>query len=57
MAAFAMANGIGVRGLTKPVAPYPTRGEILKRLGSAHYTPTLFSERTRNLVRLLWRLP
>lgn len=57
MAAFAMANGIGVRGLTKPVAPYPTRGEILKRLGSAYYTPTLFSERTRNLVRMLWRLP
>ncbi len=57
MIAFAMANRIGVRGLTAPVAPYPTRGELLKRLGSAYYTPTLFSERTRKLVRLMWRLP
>jgi pyruvate/2-oxoglutarate dehydrogenase complex dihydrolipoamide dehydrogenase (E3) component len=57
MLGFAMANGVGITGLTKPIAPYPTRGELLKRLGSAYFTPTLFSERTRALVRVLWRLP
>ena len=35
------------------VAPYPTVGEISKRVAGAYYTPTLFSARTRLLVRLL----
>jgi pyruvate/2-oxoglutarate dehydrogenase complex dihydrolipoamide dehydrogenase (E3) component len=51
--AFALANRLNVRSLTNYVAPYPTRGEIAKRLGSAWYTPALFSDRTRGLVRAL----
>ncbi len=35
------------------VAPYPTLGEISKRVAGAYYTPALFSARTRLLVRLL----
>ncbi len=35
------------------VAPYPTLGEISKRVAGAYYTPTLFSARTKLLVRLL----
>jgi pyruvate/2-oxoglutarate dehydrogenase complex dihydrolipoamide dehydrogenase (E3) component len=38
------------------IAPYPTRGEINKRLAGAHFTPTLFSPRTRKLVSVLKRL-
>lgn len=51
--AFALANKMSVRAFTNYIAPYPTRGEIAKRLGGAYYTPTLFSDRTRGLVRAL----
>lgn len=51
--AFAVANKMGVRAFTNYIAPYPTRGEIAKRLGGAWYTQTLFSDRTRGLVRAL----
>ena len=37
------------------IAPYPTLGEISKRAAGSYYTPTLFSARTRFLVRLLAR--
>jgi pyruvate/2-oxoglutarate dehydrogenase complex dihydrolipoamide dehydrogenase (E3) component len=53
----AMAQRLTIRALTGPVAPYPTRGELLKRAAGSFYTPTLFSDRTRAVVRFLWRLP
>jgi pyruvate/2-oxoglutarate dehydrogenase complex dihydrolipoamide dehydrogenase (E3) component len=53
----AMAQRLTIRALTGPVAAYPTRGELLKRAAGSFYTPTLFSDRTRALVRFLWRLP
>ncbi len=37
------------------VPPYPTRGDITRALGSAWYSPVLFSPRTRRLVSLLKR--
>ena len=37
------------------IAPYPTRGEIGKRLAGQWYTPALFSDRTRALVSILKR--
>ena len=49
----AIANGLRMKAFTSYIAPYPTRGEISKRAGGAFYTPTLFSERTRAVVRLL----
>lgn len=55
--AVAMANKLGLRALTNIVAPYPTRGEIVKRAAGAYYTPLLFSPGTRRLVGLLKRLP
>jgi pyruvate/2-oxoglutarate dehydrogenase complex dihydrolipoamide dehydrogenase (E3) component len=55
--AVAMAEGHSVRALTKPVLPYPTRGEIVKRAAGAYYTPALFSPGTRTLVRFLKRIP
>lgn len=50
---FAIANRLKIGAMTKYIAAYPTRGEISKRAGGAYYTPTLFSDRTRTLVRLL----
>ncbi len=44
---------IGV--MASVIAPYPTRGEVSKRAAGAYYTPSLFSERTRKLVRFLLR--
>lgn len=55
--ALAMANKLGVRALTNPVLPYPTRSEIVKRAAGAYFTPTLFSKPTRALVSLLKHLP
>lgn len=51
----AMANKLTVRAFTKYIAPYPTRGEMAKRVASAYYSPTLFSARTRWLVGMLQR--
>ena len=53
MWAFALANGSKVKDFTNFIAPYPTRGEISKRAAGAFYTPTLFSDRTKTVVRLL----
>jgi pyruvate/2-oxoglutarate dehydrogenase complex dihydrolipoamide dehydrogenase (E3) component len=35
------------------VAPYPTLGEISKRAAGSYFTPTLFSGRTRGLIKIL----
>jgi pyruvate/2-oxoglutarate dehydrogenase complex dihydrolipoamide dehydrogenase (E3) component len=51
----AIANGIKIGALAQFIAPYPTFGEASKRAAGAYYTPKLFSERTRKLVRLLMR--
>lgn len=55
--ALAMASRLKLRQLAGMVAPYPTRGEIGKRLASQFYSEALFSSRTRKLVRLLNVLP
>ena len=39
--------------LANVVVPYPTLSEITRRAAGSYYTPTLFSERTRKLVRFL----
>lgn len=51
----AMSAGLKLTALTGMIAPYPTRGELAKRLAGAWYTPVLFSDRTRALVSLLKR--
>lgn len=51
--AFAIANRLKIGAFTRYIAPYPTRGEASKRAGGAFYTPSLFSSRTRRLVKLL----
>jgi len=39
------------------ILPYPTLGEISKRAAGSFFTPTLFGDATRRLVRLLRHLP
>ncbi|MEL6364698.1 MAG: FAD-dependent oxidoreductase [Pseudomonadota bacterium] len=51
--ALALASGLKISAFTGYIAPYPTLGEVSKRAAGAYYTPTLFSERTRFIVRLL----
>ncbi len=51
--ALAIANKLTVRAVTSMIAPYPTRGEISKRLASAWYEPVVFGRRAKLLVKLL----
>ncbi|MFZ4121103.1 MAG: dihydrolipoyl dehydrogenase family protein [Caulobacterales bacterium] len=53
----AMSNKLKIRALTNVIAPYPTRGEIVKRVAGQWYVPTLFSPRTKFLVALLQKIP
>jgi len=53
----AISAKLKLGALTGVIAPYPTLGEISKRAAGAWFTPSLFSERTRNIVRLLQKLP
>ncbi|MCC7015996.1 MAG: FAD-dependent oxidoreductase [Rhodospirillales bacterium] len=52
----ALAQGLGLGALANVVAPYPTLGEVAKRAAGSFFAPTLFSERTKAIVRLLARL-
>ena len=51
--ALGVANDMKISAFTNYIAPYPTRGEAGKRAAGAWFTKTLFSGRTRALVRLL----
>jgi len=48
--------GVKIGDLAQMIAPYPTLGEVTKRAAGSFYTPKLFSERTRKIVRLLAKL-
>ena len=52
----AVAKKLGVKDMANVIAPYPTLGEISKRAAGSFFTPKLFGERTRRLVRLLAKL-
>ena len=49
----AMSEKIKVGAIAQMIAPYPTLGEVSKRTAGTFYTPTLFSERTKKIVRFL----
>ncbi len=53
--ALAISQKLKIGALVNLMVPYPTRGEAGKRAAGGFYTPTLFSPRTRRLVRLLAR--
>ncbi|MEC8094388.1 MAG: dihydrolipoamide dehydrogenase, partial [Pseudomonadota bacterium] len=49
----ALTQGLGISALASVVAPYPTRGEVSKRAAGDYFSPTLFSARTRRIIRFL----
>jgi len=48
-----IARKMKIRDVAGLILPYPTLGEINKRAAGSFYTPSLFSDRTRRLVRFL----
>jgi pyruvate/2-oxoglutarate dehydrogenase complex dihydrolipoamide dehydrogenase (E3) component len=51
----ALSRRLKIGAMASVIAPYPTFGEVGKRAAGAFFTPKLFSERTRRLVRFLGR--
>ncbi|MBG0776908.1 MAG: FAD-dependent oxidoreductase [Desulfovibrionaceae bacterium] len=51
----ALGGGVRLAALASAPHPYPTLGEISKRAAGAVLAEKLFSERTRGLLRLLFR--
>ena len=49
----AKSRGIKLSAMAGIVAPYPTLSEVSKRVAGSYYTPTLFSAKTRAVVRFL----
>jgi pyruvate/2-oxoglutarate dehydrogenase complex dihydrolipoamide dehydrogenase (E3) component len=55
--ALAISSGLKIGAVAGMIAPYPTLGEINKRVAGAWYAPSLFSNKTRFMVKLLQKLP
>ncbi|CCQ72115.1 NAD(P)/FAD-dependent oxidoreductase [Magnetospira sp. QH-2] len=53
--ALALSQKLKIGAVAQMIAPYPTLGELNKRAAGTFYTPTLFSKRTRGIVRFLSR--
>jgi pyruvate/2-oxoglutarate dehydrogenase complex dihydrolipoamide dehydrogenase (E3) component len=51
----ALTQGLKIGAMAGVIAPYPTMSEVSKRAAGAHYTPKLFSQHARKVVRLLQR--
>ena len=49
----AISQGLKIGAMASVIAPYPTLSEISKRAAGSYYTPSLFSARTRSIVRFL----
>lgn len=52
----AISQKMKIGAMAQMISPYPTLGEINKRAAGSYYTPSLFSDRTRKVVRLLAKL-
>ncbi len=53
----AISQKLKIGAMASFIAPYPTLGEVSKRVAGSYFTPALFGPRTRKLVGLLQRLP
>ena len=51
----AISQGLKIGAMANIIAPYPTLGEVNKRVAGSYYTPSLFSDRTKKIVRFLLR--
>lgn len=52
----AISQGMKIGAMAGAVAAYPTRSEISKRVAGQYYVPSLFSDRTKKIVKLLAKL-
>ncbi|MFC4238009.1 dihydrolipoyl dehydrogenase family protein [Thalassospira xianhensis] len=52
----AISKKMKIGAIAGMIAPYPTLGELSKRVAGAWYTPSLFNDRTRKIVRFLLKL-
>ena len=52
----AISQKLNISAMANMIAPYPTYGEISKRVSGSFYTPSLFNEKTRKMVRILFRM-
>ena len=52
----AIGQRLKIGAVANMIAPYPTLGEASKRAAGSYYTPVLFGERIRTIVRLLQKL-
>lgn len=52
----AISKGLKISAIASFISPYPTLGEISKRAAGSYYTPGLFSDKTRTLVKFLSKL-
>lgn len=52
----AIDRGLKIGAMANIIAPYPILGEVSKRVAGSHFTPALFGQRTKSLVRFLQRL-
>ena len=48
-----IARKMNIKHIAGLILPYPTIGEINKTAAASFFTPTLYAERTRRLVRFL----
>jgi pyruvate/2-oxoglutarate dehydrogenase complex dihydrolipoamide dehydrogenase (E3) component len=53
----AISQGLKIGAIAGIIVPYPTLGEAGKRAAGSYYTPKIFSERMRRIVRLIGWLP
>ncbi len=53
----ALGWGKKLSAMTGMIVPYPTLGEINKRVSSKFYTPLIFGPTVKRVVKLLMRLP
>ena len=51
----AIDQKLKIGALAQMIVPYPTYAEALKRAAGSYYTDSLFSDRTRRIVRFLMR--
>jgi len=51
----ALTKGLKIGDMAGYIAPYPTLGEVSKRVAGSYYTDTLYSDRTRKIVRFIMK--
>lgn len=53
----AIQNKLKIGAMASYIAPYPTYGEASKRTAGSFFTPKLFSDRMKAVVRFMMKLP